>query len=257
MTGADSPFDLTGRVALVTGSSRGIGRSLAEGLGGAGAIVVLNGRDEVSLVRARDELVDAGVTVHVAAFDVTRPEAVTEAVAGIEADVGPIDVLLNNAGIQRRAPLLDVDLDAFREVLDANLTSAFLVGQAVARHMADRGRGRIVNVCSVLTSLARPGTAPYAVSKGGLAQLTRAMCAELGPLGIGVNAIAPGYIVTEMTAPLVDDPEFSAWITNRTPAGRWGRVDELQGATVFLASDAAGFVNGQVLYVDGGMTAVL
>lgn len=254
---AGPSFDLSGRIALVTGSSRGIGLALAEGLGAAGATVVLNGRDAAALDRARSRLHDAGVVTHVAPFDVTDPEQVETSVAAIEADVGPIDVLVNNAGVQRRAPFLEVGLDTFREVLDTNLTSAFVVGRAVARHMVARGRGRIVNVCSVLSELGRSQTVPYSASKGGLRQLTRAMCAELGPMGIGVNAIAPGYITTDMTAELEADEQFTAWLVRRTPAGRWGRVEELAGATVFLASPAASFVNGQILYVDGGMTAVV
>ncbi len=254
---SSSPFDLSGRVALVTGSSRGIGLALARALGQAGAELIMNARDEIVLVAAADTLRDEGLTVHCRAFDVCDPIAVGEAVDSFERDVGPIDVLINNAGLQKRAPLLDFDIEDFRRLIEVNLVAAFTVGKAVATHMVQRGRGKIVNICSVQSELGRPTIAPYSATKGGLKMLTRGMCADFGPLGIQVNALAPGYFATELTAALVADEEFSRWVAQRTPAGRWGRVEELGGAVVFLASDASNFVNGQVLYVDGGMTAVV
>ncbi len=254
---ATSPFDLSGRVALVTGSSRGIGLALARALGQAGAELILNSRDEKALVAAADELRQDGLTVHCRAFDVCDPVTVTHAVDSFERDVGPIDVLVNNAGLQMRAPLLDFDVDDFRRLIEVNLVAAFTVGKAVAGHMVKRGSGKIVNVCSVQSELGRPTIAPYTATKGGLKMLTRGMCADLGPLGIQVNALAPGYFATELTAALVTDDDFSRWVAQRTPAGRWGQVDELGGAVVFLASDASSYVNGQILYVDGGMTAVV
>ena len=256
-----SLFDLTGRRALVTGSSRGIGRALAGALLAAGATVVVHGRDTGALAAAMDELAagDAGAAarLHTAAFDVTDAGAVAEGVASAEAAAGPLDVLVNNAGIQVRGPLLEVDEAAWHRVLDTNLTSAFLVGRAVAAGMVARGRGKIVNVCSLQAELARPGIAPYAASKGGLKLLTRGMCADWAPAGLQVNAIAPGYFATELTSALVADPAFDDWVRARTPAGRWGRVEELAGAVVFLASPAADFVNGHMLVVDGGMSAVI
>jgi gluconate 5-dehydrogenase len=254
-------FDIRGRRALVTGSSRGIGRALARGLLEAGCTVVLHARDLDALKRAASELAAATAAsdaeVHVAAFDLTDPEAVADGVAAAEQAVGAFDILINNAGVQHRASLLDFSDDAWRRVLDTNLTSAFLVGRAVARGMVERRRGKIVNVCSLQAEFARPGIAPYAASKGGLKMLTRGMCADWGPLGLQINAIAPGYFETELTRPLLDDEKFDAWVRARTPAARWGRPDELIGALLFLASPASDFVNGQLLFVDGGMSAVV
>lgn len=251
-------FDLTGRRALVTGSSKGIGMALATGLAEAGAEVVLNGRDRAALERARDALAKrTGSVVHAVAFDVTDAAAVEEAVAGIEDRVGPVDILVNNTGVQHREPLLDISAENFERVLHTNLTSAFLVGRAIARGMVERGGGKIVNVCSVQTWLARPGIAAYAASKGGLAMLTRGMCAEWAGSGMTVNGLAPGYVITELTRALVDDPAFDTWIRGRTPAGRWATVEDLVGTLVWLAAPASDFVNGQVIAVDGGLTAVV
>jgi gluconate 5-dehydrogenase len=246
-------FDLTGRRALVTGSSRGIGSVLAAGLADAGAEVILNGRDPEALARARDRLAGA----HATAFDVTDPDAVQAAIGDVEDRVGPIDILVNNTGVQHRQPMLDVSLDDWRRVVETNLTGAFVVGRAVARGMVTRGSGKIINICSVQTWLARPGIAAYAATKGGLAMLTRAMCAEWAPYGVQANGLAPGYVVTELTRPLVENPEFDAWIRSRTPAGRWARVQDLVGTLVWLAAPASDFVNGQVIAVDGGLTAVV
>lgn len=253
-----NPFDLTGRVALVTGSSRGIGRALAAGLAEAGATVVLNGLDPDRLEETRAALAaEHAGRIHAAAFDVSDADAVEEAVARIEAEAGPLEVLVNNAGVQHRQPLLEVSRDDWDRVLRIDLTSAFLVGRAAARGMITRGHGKIVNIASVQADLARPTIGPYTAAKGGLRNLTRAMTAEWAASGLQINAIAPGYIHTEMTQNLVDDPEFDRWITGRTPAGRWGRVADLVGPAVWLASAASDYVNGQVVFVDGGMTAVV
>ena len=251
-------FDLTGRTALVTGSSRGIGYALALGLSQAGARVVVHGRDTVVAEDAAARLrstTDGDVVV--ATFDVTDADAVDAGLARIEDLWGVPDICVNNAGIQRRAPLVDFSIDDWNDLVATNLTSAFLVGRRVARGMVARGSGKIVNVGSVQSRLARPGIAPYSATKGGIAMLTRGMCADLGPHGIQANALAPGYFATELTKALVEDDEFTAWVSARTPAGRWGRVEELVGALVFLSSAASDFVNGQVIYVDGGMTAVV
>jgi gluconate 5-dehydrogenase len=254
----DGLFDLTGRTALVTGSSRGIGYALARGLLAAGARVVVHGRDADRAVAAASALVDetGGATLPVA-FDVTDASSVDAGVARVEAEWGTPDALVNNAGMQRRAPVLDFTVADWDELVATNLTSAFLVSQRVGRGMVERGSGKIVMIGSVQSRLARPGIAPYSATKGGVVMLTRGLCADLGPSGIQANALCPGYIETELTQALVDDPEFSQWVEGRTPAGRWGRVEDLVGALVFLASDASAFVNGQVLYVDGGMTAVV
>jgi gluconate 5-dehydrogenase len=251
-------FDVSGQVAVVTGSSRGIGLELATGLSRAGAIVVLNGRDADALESARTRIAaDTGSPVHAYPFDVTDSAAVADSARAIESEVGPVEIVVNNTGVQHRAPLLEFTDEDFQNVLTTNLTSAFFVGREFARAMVDRGHGKIVNICSVQSELGRPGITPYAASKGGLKMLTRGMCADLAPHGIQVNAVAPGYFDTDLTSALVDDPQFSAWLAARTPAGRWGRTEELVGALIFLCSPGAGFVNGQILYVDGGMTAVV
>jgi len=252
-------FDLTGRVALVTGSSRGIGNALARGLADAGATVVLNGISAERLDAAQEAMAadyPAG-RVHSRAFDVTDPVAAAEGVAWIEKNVGPLDILVNNAGIQHRVPMLDLDVKDWDRVITTDLTSAFLVGREAARHMIPRGHGKIINICSVQTDLARPTIAPYVAAKGGLRNLTRAMTAEWAASGLQINGIAPGYIHTEMTQNLVDDTDFNSWILGRTPANRWGTVADLAGPTVWLASQASNFVNGQTIFVDGGMTVVV
>ena len=250
-------FRIDGRIALVTGSSAGIGLAFARALAQAGATVVLNGRDAARLQQAAAALRAEGHVVHERAFDVTRREAVDAAVAAIEAGVGPIDILVNNAGMQRRAPFQDFAAADWDAIMRTNLDSVFHVGQAVARRMIPRGRGRIVNTCSVMSEIGRPGIAPYTASKGALKMLTKGMAIDLGPLGITVNGIGPGYFRTELNQALVDDQAFSAWLVGRTPSRRWGELDDLAGAVVFLASDAARFVNGHILYVDGGVTATL
>lgn len=246
-------FDLSGKRALVTGSSQGIGLALAQGLAAAGAQVVLNGRDPDKLAAAA-----AGVPgAETLAFDATDHMAVRAAVDAFEAAGKPIDILVNNAGMQHRGPLEEFPADAFERLLQTNIASVFHVGQAVARHMIARGRGKIINIASVQTALARPGIAPYTATKGAVGNLTKGMATDWARHGLNCNAIAPGYFETPLNAALVADPAFTAWLEKRTPAGRWGRVEELQGACIFLASDAASFVNGHVLYVDGGITASL
>ncbi len=250
-------FDLAGRRALITGSSQGIGFALARGLAAAGAEIVLNGRDTTKLEAAADALGADGHSVRTLAFDVTDHDAVREAIDGFEAGAGAIDILVNNAGMQHRTPLEDFPADAFERLLQTNIASVFHVGQACARHMIGRGKGKIVNIASVQSALARPGIAPYTATKGAVANLTKGMATDWAAHGLQCNAIAPGYFDTPLNKALVDDPAFSEWLAKRTPAGRWGKVEELVGAAVFLASDASSFVNGHVLYVDGGITASL
>ncbi|MFJ9566896.1 SDR family oxidoreductase [Streptomyces fuscichromogenes] len=254
-----SPFDLTGRIALVTGSSRGIGLGIATGLADAGATLVLNGVDPGRLDATRKALAGRFGERRIAAraFDIVDEDAVAGAVESIEAEVGPVDILVNNAGVQHREPLTEVSLDDWRRVIDTDLTGAFVVGRQVARRMLPRRSGKIINVCSVQTDLARPTIGAYTAAKGALRNLTRAMTAEWAGEGLQINGIAPGYIHTEMTQNLVDDEEFNGWILSRTPARRWGTVADVVGPTVWLASRASDYVNGQVVFVDGGMTAVV
>ncbi len=256
-----STFRLDGRIALITGSSAGIGLALARGLAQAGATVVLNGRDASRLDRAEAMLLAEGLSVHRRAFDVLDAAAVEAAVASVEADIGAIDVLVNNAGMQRRAPFLEFSAADWQEVMRTNVDSMFVVGQAVARRMVARGRGlgrhRIINICSVMSEVGRPGIAAYTASKGAAKMLTKAMAIELGPQGINVNGIGPGYFKTELTSALSADEGFNSWLVNHTPSRRWGEVEDLAPAAVFLASDASRFVNGHILYVDGGITATL
>ena len=250
-------FRLDGRLALVTGSSGGIGLALARGLAQAGASVVLNGRNADKLTQVTALLAGEGLTVHARAFDVTQRDQVDAGIAAIEAELGAIEVLVNNAGMQRRAPFHEFAAADWDELMRTNLDSVFHVGQAVARCMIPRQRGRIINICSVQSELGRPGIAPYTASKGAVKMLTKGMAIDLGPHGINVNGIGPGYFKTELNAKLVADETFSAWLIGRTPSRRWGDVEDLAGAAVFLASDASRFVNGHILYVDGGVTASL
>ncbi|WP_226574825.1 SDR family oxidoreductase [Acuticoccus sediminis] len=250
-------FSLVGRTALVTGSSQGIGYALAAGLAAAGARVVLNGRDVERLTAAAARLAGAGADVATVAFDATDHAAVRAAVDEVEAGGRAIDILVNNAGMQHRAPLEEFPAEAFERLMATNVTSVFNVGQAVARHMIGRGAGKIINIASVQTALARPGIAPYTASKGAVANLTKGMATDWARHGLNINAIAPGYFDTPLNAALVADAAFSTWLAGRTPQGRWGRLPELVGACVFLASDAASFVNGHTLFVDGGITASL
>jgi gluconate 5-dehydrogenase len=250
-------FSLSGRTALVTGSSQGIGYALAEGLAAAGAAVVLNGRDGDKLAAAAARLAEGAAHVHTLPFDATDHSATRAAVDRFEAETGPIHILVNNAGMQHRGPLEDFDPDMFEQLMRTNVSTVFNVGQAVARHMIERGEGKIVNIASVQTLLARPGIAPYTASKGAVANLTKGMATDWARHGLNVNAIAPGYFDTPLNAALVADPAFTEWLGKRTPQGRWGQLPELVGACVFLASAASSFVNGQTIFVDGGITASL
>lgn len=247
-------FDLSGQTALITGSSQGIGMALAKGLSKAGAKVILNGRDTGKLDDAKRQIEGA---CDVLPFDVTDHQAVRTKIDHYEANEGSIDILVNNAGMQHRTALEDFPADAFEKLLQTNVASVFHVGQAVARHMIGRKKGKVINIASVQSSLARPGIAPYTATKGAVANLTKGMATDWAQHGLQCNAIAPGYFETPLNAALVADPEFTAWLEKRTPAGRWGKVEELQGACVFLASGASSFVNGQTIYVDGGITASL
>lgn len=250
-------FSLAGKRALVTGSSQGIGLTLAQGLANAGAEIVLNGRDETKLAAAASALEAKGISVVQRAFDVTDHGAVAAAVDDVEREHGAIDILVNNAGMQHRTSLEDFPAAAFQQLLQTNVTSVFNVAQACARHMIKRGAGKIINIASVQTALARPGIAPYTATKGAVANLTKGMATDWAKHGLQCNALAPGYFDTPLNAALVSDPEFSAWLEKRTPAGRWGNVEELIGAAVFLSSAASSFVNGHTLFVDGGITASL
>ena len=252
-----SLFDLSGQIALVTGSSRGLGLTLARGLARAGATVVLNGRDPARLAEAAERLSREGLAARTAVFDVTKGDEVARGVEEIERSVGPIAILVNNAGINRRGKLEEIEEATWHEVMDTNLTSAFLVGQQVGRRMVGRRRGKIISICSLMSEVGRATTAPYAASKGGLKMLTRAMATEWARHNIQANGIGPGYFVTDLTRVLAENKEFDAWVKTRTPAARWGEPEELVGSAVFLASHASDFVNGQVIYVDGGILAAL
>ena len=250
-------FQLDNRLALITGSSGGIGLALARGLCQAGATVVLNGRDKAKLAAASALLQNEGYEAHARGFDVTNAAAVKAAVEDIESTIGPLDILVNNAGMQRRAPLEDFTTEHWHQLMQTNLDSVFLVGQAVAKAMIVRKAGKIINICSVQSELGRPAIAPYMASKGAVKMLTKGMAIDWGPHGLQVNGLGPGYFKTELNDKLVADEKFSAWLINRTPTRRWGEVDELVGAAVFLASKASSFMNGHILYVDGGVTATL
>jgi gluconate 5-dehydrogenase len=250
-------FSLKGRTALITGSSRGLGRAMAEGLAAAGAVVVLNGSDKGRLSSAAADLSASGYTVHEAAFDVTDEAAVVATFERLDAEGIEIDILVNNAGIQLRKPMVELSTAEWRKVLEANLTSAFVIGREAATRMIPRGHGKIINIGSLTSELARATVAPYTVAKGGIKMLTRAMAAEWAAHGIQANAIGPGYMITDMNQALIDNPTFDAWVKGRTPARRWGRPDELAGTCVYLASAASNYVSGQIIYVDGGMIPVL
>ncbi len=250
-------FRLDGRLALVTGSSAGIGFALARALAEAGASVVLNGRDIEKLEQAGKVLRAEGLSVHTRSFDVTQPASVQAAIEDIESSIGPLEILVNNAGMMVRGALQDFAVEDWHRIMRTNVDSVFLVGQAVARGMIVRKRGKIINICSVQSELGRPQIAPYMASKGAVKMLTKGMAIDWGPHGLQVNGLGPGYFKTELTEKLVNDAAFSSWLTGRTPSRRWGELADLGGAVVFLASDASNFVNGHVLYVDGGVTATL
>jgi gluconate 5-dehydrogenase len=252
-----SLFDLAGRTALVTGSSRGLGRAIAEGLAKAGARLIVNGVDRARVEAAVAELRAAGHAAEGAAFDVTNEADVVAAFARFDRDGIAIDILVNNAGIQLRKPLVDISSAEWRRVIETNLTSAFVIGREAAKRMIPRRRGKIVNIGSLASELARPTIGPYTAAKGGIKNLTRAMAVEWAASGIQANAIGPGYMLTDMNEALVNNADFNGWLMSRIPAKRWGRPDELVGAAVFLASSASDYVNGQIIYVDGGMLAAM
>jgi gluconate 5-dehydrogenase len=252
-----SPFDLSGRVALITGAYRGLGFAIARGMAEAGATVVLNGRKPAELDKAVKTLTDAGLRADFAAFDVVERNAVHAGVADVVARHGAVDILVNNAGIQRRAPFHEFKQRDWDDIIATNLTAPFVVSQAVLPGMIERKRGKIIHIASLMSDLARPTVVPYTAAKGGVRQLTRGMAVELAPHGIQVNAIAPGYFATEMNRALIDNAEFNAWVCKRTPAGRWGEPPEIAGLAVFLASRAADYMTGQMLVMDGGMSVAL
>lgn len=250
-------FDLTGRTALITGSSRGLGRAFAEGLAQAGARIVLNGVNSERLEAAARQMRDQGFDVLTSAFDVADEDAIVAAFAALDAAGIDVDILVNNAGIQFRKPMLELETADWRRVIEINLTAAFVVGREAAKRMAKRGRGKVINIGSLTSELARATVAPYTVAKGGIKMLTKAMAAEWGEAGIQANAIGPGYMVTDMNEALLSNPDFDAWVKGRTPMRRWGLPEELAGTCIYLASDASNYVSGQIIYADGGMISVL
>jgi gluconate 5-dehydrogenase len=250
-------FDLQNKVALITGSSHGLGFSIARGLGQAGATLVLNGRDEEKLQNAVSNLSGAGLSVSGYAFDVTKEKQIQRNIPIIEEEVGPVHILVNSAGIQRRGPLEHIEESVWREVIDINLTGVFLASKHVAQRMITRKSGKIINICSLMSEFGRATTGPYTAAKGGVKMLTKAMAVEWAEYNIQVNGIGPGYFLTEMTRPLAEDPKFDAWIRSRTPARRWGDPGELVGTAIYLASNASDFVTGQIIYVDGGIFSAL
>jgi gluconate 5-dehydrogenase len=251
-------FDLTGRTALITGSVRGIGFAFARGLAQAGARVILNGRNKAALDEAVGKLSGEGLSVLGLQFDVADEAAITGAFKRLDDQNIPVDILINNAGIQFRKPMVDLALADWERVLNTNLTAAFLVGREAARRMLQRGQGgKVINICSLTSEMARNTVAPYTAAKGGLKMLTRSMAVEWGPHNVQTNGIGPGYIATEMNRALIDDAKFDAWVKASNPAQRWGQPEELVGAAIFLSSAASNYVNGQIIYVDGGWLAVL
>ncbi len=250
-------FNLEGKTALITGSSRGLGLVLARGLGKAGAKLILNGKNEERLIQTVNKLRKEGFNVNRLSFDITKKEQIVKQVSHMEKYIGSIDILVNNAGIQRRKPLEELEEVVWKEVIDTNLTGAFLVSQQIAKGMIKRMSGKIINICSLQSELGRETIAAYAAAKGGLKMLTKAMTVEWAKYNIQVNGIGPGYFITEMTRPLSENKEFDSWLKNRTPAKRWGNPEELVGALIFLSSHASNFVNGQIVYVDGGILAAI
>jgi gluconate 5-dehydrogenase len=248
-------FSLNRKTALITGSSRGLGLIIAQGLGSAGAKIILNGRNKESLVKAQKICTRKGITADYAVFDVCDEEQIRNGITRIESESGGIDILVNNAGIHKRKPLADMTLEEWQSVLDVNLTGAFLTARGVVQGMIKRRYGKIINICSLMSEVGRETTGNYTASKGGLKMLTKAMAVEWAKYNIQINGIGPGYFLTELTKPLAENPEFDSWLKKRTPAGRWGNPEELVGTAVFLASEASNFINGQIIYVDGGFLA--
>ena len=255
---APSLFDLTGRMALITGSTRGIGFALAQGLAEAGAAVIINSRQQDAVTQAVSKLQALGLNARGAVFDVADTAGVDAAFEGFDRDGLAIDILINNAGIQHRQPMLDLTLDDWNRVINTNLTAAFVVGRAAARRMVNRGNGgKIINIGSLTSEAGRATVAPYTVAKGGIKMLSKAMAAEWAQFNIQANSIGPGYILTDMNEALINNPSFDAWVKSSNPAQRWGRPEELVGTAIFLASGASSYVNGQIIYVDGGWLSVL
>jgi gluconate 5-dehydrogenase len=252
-----SLFDLSGRTALVTGSSRGLGRAIAEGMAKAGARLIINGTDPARVETAVTEFRSAGHAAEGAAFDVTDEAAIVKAFGSFDAKGIAVDILVNNAGIQMRKPLVEFTSAEWRKVIETNLTSAFIIGREAARRMIARKRGKIINIASLASELARPTVGPYTAAKGGIKTLTKSMAVEWAASGIQANAIGPGYMATDMNQALIQNPDFNSWLMSRIPSKRWGRPDELVGAAIFLASSASDYVNGQIIYVDGGMLAAM
>lgn len=251
-------FDLSGKIALITGGTHGLGMAIARGLAEAGATIVINDVFADKLEKAKKEYEKSGITIHTYVLDVTNEEEVDKTIPLIEKEVGPIDILVNNAGIIKRIPILEMKADEFRQVLDVDLTGPFIMSKAVAKGMVNRGGGKIINMCSMMSELGRNTVSAYASAKGGLKMLTRSMATEWAKYNIQANGIGPGYFATEQTAAIrVDGHPFNDFIINRTPAARWGDPEDLAGTAVFLASKASGFVNGQVVYVDGGILATI
>jgi gluconate 5-dehydrogenase len=250
-------FDLTGKTALITGSSRGLGRAMAEGLATAGAHVIINGTNKAKVDEAVTAMRAAGMSCEGIAFDVTDEPAIVAAFNGFDAKDTHVDILINNAGIQFRKPMVELATEDWRRVIETNLTSAFIIGREAAKRMIPRGAGKIINIGSLMSGLGRATVVPYTAAKGGIKSLTQGMTAEWAGFGIQANAIGPGYMLTDMNQPLIDNPTFNAWVVGRTPSKRWGNPDELVGTAVFLSSAASNYVNGQIIYVDGGMTAIL
>jgi gluconate 5-dehydrogenase len=252
-----SLFDLTGRTALVTGSSRGLGRAIAEGMGKAGARLIVNGTDPVRIEAAVGDMRAAGLAAEGAAFDVTDEAAIIKAFEGLDQAGIEVDILVNNAGIQVRKPLIEFSSADWRKVIETNLTSAFVIGREAAKRMIPHRRGKIINIASLASELARPTIAPYTAAKGGIKTLTKSMAVEWAASGIQANAIGPGYMLTDMNQALMNNADFNSWLMSRIPSKRWGRPDELIGAAIFLASEASNYVNGQTIYVDGGLLAAM
>lgn len=251
-------FDLTGKIALVTGAVHGLGMAMAKGLGNAGATIVVNNRSAEKLQKAIAEYKTAGLKIHAYEFDVTDEKAVIKAVEKIEKEVGPIDILVNNAGIIKRIPMKDMEVDDFEAVIKVDLIAPFIVSKSVVKGMIERGGGKIINICSMMSELGRDSVGAYAAAKGGLKMLTKNMATEWAKFNIQTNAIGPGYFATSQTAPIrVNGHPFNDFIISRTPHGRWGDPDDLQGAAIFLSSRASDFVNGHILYVDGGILATI
>lgn len=252
-------FSLKGKTALVTGATHGLGMAMAKGLAAAGATIVINDRSHDRIDSALEEYRNDGYNAHGYIFDVTKEDEVIENLNRIEKEVAPLDILVNNAGIIKRIPILEMGVDEFREVIDVDLVGPFIMGKAFANRVIARGaKGKIINICSMMSELGRNTVSAYASAKGGLKMLTRSMATEWARFNIQANGIGPGYFATSQTAPIrVDGHPFNDFIVNRTPAGRWGEPEELQGAAVFLASAASDFVNGHILYVDGGILATI